>query len=252
MPALTIRTAAFCLLAATALVAPRHEAAAQAAPDYAAIIAAPDRSAADRETDKRRDPTELLAFTGARPGMTVLDMGAAAGYSSELMARAVAPGGTVYAQDATEYAEKAKDKFDARAQSPAMKNVIPDVRPYDDPLPPQAGKIDLATFFFWYHDTTYMAVDRTKMDKALFDALKPGGYLVIADYSAKPGEGVSVGKTLHRIEESTLRQEVEAAGFKLVAEGNFLRHPDDPRDFPSYRRVVPVDQFVLKFQKPAT
>jgi predicted methyltransferase len=245
-----IRIAAFCLLAAAALLVPRNEAAAQATPDYAAIVAAPDRSAADRETDKRREPAQLLAFTGARPGMTVLDMGAAAGYSSELLARAVSPGGTVYAQDAEENAQKAKDKFDARAQSPAMKNVIPDVRPYDDPLPPQVRNIDLVTFFFWYHDTTYLAVDRAKMNKALFNALKPGGYLVIADYSAKPGEGVSVGKTLHRIEESTLRQEVEAAGFKLAAEGNFLRHPDDPRDFPSYKRVMPVDQFVLKFQKP--
>ena len=31
-------------------------------------------------------------------------------------------------------------------------------------------------------------------------------------------------------EEAFLRQEVEAAGFKLVAEGNFLRNPNDPRD----------------------
>src|SRR5262249_21330336 len=43
--------------------------------DYGAIIAAPDRSEADRKTDERRDPTKLLAFTGVKPGMTVLDMG---------------------------------------------------------------------------------------------------------------------------------------------------------------------------------
>lgn len=220
------------------------------APDYAAIVAAPDRSAADRETDKRRDPTALLAFTGARPGMTVLDIGAAAGYSSELLARAVTPGGKVYAQDAAEYAERAKAKFDERAKSPAMKNVVQDIRPYDDPVPPGVHDIDLVTFFFWYHDTTYMPVDRAKMDKALFAALKPGGYLVIADHSARPGDGAAVGKTFHRIEESTVKQEVEAAGFKLIAEGNFLRHPDDPRDAPVFRPKVPVDEFVLKFQKP--
>ena len=51
------------------------------------IIAAPDRSDADRNTDKRRDPVKLLAFTGVRTGMTVLDMGAGGGYSTELMAR---------------------------------------------------------------------------------------------------------------------------------------------------------------------
>jgi len=66
------------------------------------------------------------------------------------------------------------------------------------------------------HDTTYMNVDRAEMDRNMFAALKPGGFLVIADHSALPGQGTSVGKTLHRIEESTLRKEVEAAGFRVV------------------------------------
>ena len=85
----------------------------------------------------------------------------------------------------------------------------------------------------------------------MFAALKPGGFLVIADHSAKPGAGTTVAKTLHRIDETTLRQEIEAAGFKLVEEGNFLHHPDDPRDVPVFHPAVPVDEFVLKFQKPA-
>src|SRR6478735_10121300 len=77
-------------------------------PDYSAIIAAPDRTEADLQTDKRRDPLKLLAFTGARPGMKVLDMGAGGGYSTELMARAVAPNGTVYAQNMPNLFQKAK------------------------------------------------------------------------------------------------------------------------------------------------
>ena len=73
---------------------------------------------------------------------------------------------------------------------------------------------------------------------------------MIADHSAKAGAGTSVGKTLHRIEESALQSEIEAAGFKLVASADFLRHPEDPRDEPIFRPKVPVDEFVLKFQKP--
>ncbi len=69
----------------------------------------------------------------------------------------------------------------------------------------------------------------------MFAALKPGGFLVIADHSALPGQGTSVSHTLHRIEESTLRQEIEAAGFKFVAEGNFWRNAADTHDFPSYK-----------------
>jgi predicted methyltransferase len=219
-------------------------------PDYAAIVAAPDRSDADRQTDQRRAPVQMLAFTGARPGMKVFDMEAGAGYSSELLARAVAPGGTVYAQDSAAVMERIKDKFDIRAQGPAMKNVVHVVRNFDDPIPPDVNNLDLITFFFAYHDTTYMPVDRAEMNRKMFAALKPGGYLIIADHSAKPGDGTSVGKTLHRIEESALRKEIEAAGFKFVADADFLRNPKDPRDAAVFHPQIPNDEFVLKYQKP--
>lgn len=219
------------------------------AQDYAAIIAAPDRADSDRQTDQRRDPVKLLTFTGVKTGMTVLDMGAGGGYSTELMARAVGPSGKVYGQD-YETGARAKERFEARMKTDVMKNVVVLARPFDDPLPAEAGNLDLITFFFFYHDTTYMAVDRAAMNKKLFAALKPGGVLIIADHSAKAGAGTSVGKTLHRIEESALRSEVEAAGFKLAASADFLRHPEDPREERVFQPKVPVDEFVLKFQKP--
>ena len=219
------------------------------AQDYAAIIAAPDRADTDRQTDQRRDPVKLLAFTGVKSGMTVLDMGAGGGYSTELMARAVGASGKVYGQD-YESSPRAKERFEARMKTDAMKNVVVLARPFDDPLPADVSNLDLITFFFFYHDTTYMTVDRAAMNKKLFAALKPGSFLIVADHSAKAGAGVSVAKTLHRIEESTLRSEIEAAGFKLVEEGNWLRHPEDPRDERIFQPKVPVDEFVLKFQKP--
>jgi predicted methyltransferase len=221
------------------------------APDYEAIIAAPDRSDADRQADQRRQPAKMLAFAAVKPGMKVLDMEASAGYSSELLARAVAPTGVVYAQDSADVVERfVKDKFDIRAQKPAMKNVMHVVRNFDDPVPPDVSGLDLITFFFAYHDITYMSVDRAEMNRKMFAALKPGGFLVIADHSARAGDGTTVSKTLHRIEESALRKEVEAAGFKLVAEADFLRHPEDPRDAPVFHPQIPTDEFVLKYQKP--
>ena len=223
---------------------------AQAQPDYAALMAAPDRSDADRQADKRRDPVPFLKFAAPRPGMKVLDMAAGGGYSTELMARAVAPNGVVYAQNPTDLGDKPKATFEARLKTPAMKDVIADIRPFDDPIPPAVHNLDMITFLFYYHDTSYMNVDRAAMDKKMFDALKPGGTLVIADHSALPGQGISVNKTLHRIEEATLQKEIEAAGFKLVGEGNFWRNPADTHDFPSYKPNMPVDNFVLKFEKP--
>lgn len=220
-------------------------------PDYAAVVAASDRTDADRQTDQRRDPLKFLAFAAPRPGMRVLDMGAGGGYSTELMARAVAPAGVVYAQNAAELGERAKARFEARLKTPAGKNIQSLVRPFDDPVPADLRDLDLITFLFFYHDTTYMAVDRAAMNRKLFAALKPGGMLVIADHSARAGDGTSVGKTLHRIEESALRSEVEAAGFRLVDQGDFWRHADDTRDFSIQPPPgKPVDEFVLKFQKP--
>ena len=221
------------------------------APDYAAIVAAPDRGEADRQADQRRQPAKMLTFAGVQSGMRVLDMEANAGYSTELLARTVAPTGVVYAQDSAGVIERfVKDKFDIRAQKPAMKNVVHVVRDFDDPIPPEVNGLDLITFFFAYHDITYMQVDRAAMNRKMFAALKPGGFLVIADHSARPGDGTSVAKTLHRIEESTLRQEIEAAGFKLASEADFLRHPEDPRDAGVFRPQIPTDEFVLKYQKP--
>jgi predicted methyltransferase len=223
---------------------------AQSAPDYAALLSAPDRSDADHAADKRRDPKPFLEFARLRPGMKVLDMGASGGYSSELIARAVSPGGTVYAQNPPDLPDKPKATFEARLNTPATGNVVPDIRPFDDPLPPDIRDFDLITFLFFYHDTTYMKVDRAEMDRKLLGALKPGGFLIVADHSALSGQGISVAKTLHRIDEATLREELEAAGFHLAGEGNFWRNPNDPHDFPSYRPTVPVDDFVLKFEKP--
>jgi predicted methyltransferase len=227
-----------------------HEARAQATPDYAALLAAPDRSEADRDADKRRDPLPLLKFAGPAPGMTVLDMGAGGGYSTELMARAVAPNGKAYGQYPADGPQRAIDAFNARLKTPAMSNAVADFRPFDDPIPPDVSNLDLITFLFYYHDTTYMNVDRAAMDRKMFASLKPGGYLVLADHSAAPGSDISVGKSLHRIDEAVVRKELEAAGFKFVAAGDFWRVPGDTHDFSSLRPPAPVDGFVLKYQKP--
>jgi predicted methyltransferase len=232
------------------IVVGAREARAQATPDYAALLAAPDRSDADRDADKRRDPLPLLKFAGPKPGMTVLDMGAGGGYSTELMARAVAPNGKAYGQYPADGPQRAIDAFNARLKTPAMSNAVADFRPFDDPIPPDVSNLDLITFLFYYHDTTYMNVDRAAMDRKMLAGLKPGGSLVLADHSAAPGSDISVGKSLHRIDEAVVRKELEAAGFKLVAEGDFWRVPGDTHDFSSLRPPSPVDAFVLKYQKP--
>jgi len=235
-------------LAGCAAMAPQ---AWEVTPEIRAVVASPDRSDADRKTDERRRPEMMLAFAGVKPGMKVLEVGAGAGYSAELLARGVGPQGVVYAHNSPDaIARFIKTRFDERAAKPVMGNVVKLIRNFDDPVPSDVRDLDLATMLFEYHDTPAAGVDRAKMNRRIFAALKPGGHFVVADHSAKAGAGVSVAKTLHRIDEALVRQEVEAAGFRFVAAADFLRNPDDPRDATSSRATFRVDAFVLKFVKP--
>ena len=233
--------AALAVVAVAAGVTAPTQACAQ---DYGALLAAPDRSEQDRKADERRKPSQFLPFTGVRAGMKVLDLGAGGGYTTELLARAVGPDGAVYAVTPRPPGEP----LQARMNSPVGQKVVSIVQKLDAPLPPEARDLDLITFVLNYHDTVAMGVDRAAMNRNLFDALKPGGVFVVVDHAAKAGDGAGVGPTLHRIEESTVRSEVEAAGFQLVGQGDFLRNPDDARDATSERNPA-TDRFVLKFEK---
>jgi predicted methyltransferase len=109
----------------------------------------------------------------------------------------------------------------------------------------------------FYHDTVWLKVDRAKMNRAVFDALKPGGIYAVLDHSARPGTGLDDVQTLHRIDEATVRKEVEEAGFVLAGEAGFLRNPTDPRDWNDSPKAAgdrrgTSDRFVLKFVKPRT
>jgi predicted methyltransferase len=238
-----------CLLALST-IAVTPAAVSQTVPDYAAIVAAPDRSEADRKLDTNRAPAQWLAFIGAKPGMKILDIFAVYGWKAELLARAVAPGGKVYAQNSEAGFARVKDRLDARLKTPAAADIVSVVRPYEDPAPPGVHDFDLVTFFYAYHDVTYLGVDRAKMNKGFYDALKPGGELVVGDYSAQPGAGTTVVQTLHRSDEALVRSEIEAAGFELIDHGDFLRVSGDARDAPSHSSAQPVDIYVLKFRKP--
>ena len=96
----------------------------------------------------------------------------------------------------------------------------------------------------------YGKVDTLAFDRAVYAALKPGGTYFILDHQGSAGMTDADIEKMHRINRDVVVREVTSAGFKLVAEGNFLRHPEDPRDAKVFQPVVPTDEFVLKYQKP--
>lgn len=261
-------------------------AAGPSAQQVAQILAGADRTAADRSNDIRRKPEALLPFIGPRPGMVALDVSAGGGYTTELLARAIGPTGRVYGQSQPRDPNRvvaapaapegqshpglaapvaaapaaprpstvalAERDQRLRAAQVSAAPIVAVAQRFENPVPAELAdaRIDLVTLMFNYHDLGHMGVDRAAMNRALFKALKPGGVYVVADHAGRPGTGISEAGTLHRIEEAFLRAEVEAAGFRFVAAGDFLRNPNDPRNQNTPNPPQPKDEFVLKFVKP--
>ena len=225
-------------------------------PAIEAIVQAPDRTDEDRALDAGRHPAEMLAFFDIGPGMKVAELGAGGGYTTELLARAVEPAGLVLGQNSPfVLARFARRPWGERLRRPAMQNVIRLDRDFDDPFPQGLRDLDAVLIVLFYHDTVWLGADRDAMNRAVFAALKPGGLYGVIDHSAGPGSGVSGAKSLHRIEEQVVRDEVQRAGFRLVATADFLRNPDDSRDWnaapgAARERRGTSDRFVLKFVKP--
>jgi predicted methyltransferase len=216
------------------------------------LLRAGDRTEEDRKEDEARKPLELLRFLDVKPGMKVADLGAGGGYTTELLVRAVGPSGTVHAQNTQQIIDKFVPKaWPARLARPINKNVKALVRDFDEPLPPEVKDLDLAISAFVYHDTAWLGTDRAKMNRTIFAALRPGGRYVILDHAGREGSGTSEAKTLHRIEEKAVIEDVEKAGFKLEKKGDFLRNPEDPRDAGVFGPLRgKTDRFVLSFVKP--
>jgi predicted methyltransferase len=221
----------------------------------AAVLAA-DRSVDDRKLDAGRMPAEVLAFFKVAPGQKIGELFAGGGYTTEVMARIVGDTGTIYAQNSKEIMDKfARGPWTARASKPVMKPVIAVERPADDPFPPEAKDLDAVITILNYHDFVWQKADTKKLNKLVFDRLKKGGVYGIVDHSAAAGSGTRDVETLHRIDEDVVKKEVLAAGFKLDAESDLLRHPDDKRDWNSSpksagERRGTSDRFTLRFVKP--
>ena len=209
------------------------------------VIASPIRTDQDRRMDAARHPAEFLPFAQLKPGMQVLDVSAGAGYTSQLLALAVGPTGTVWAQS-----PRPGPALTMRLNDHPQANLVVVERPFEDPVPGDAPRLDLITIVLNYHDITYLPVDRATMNRRLYAALKPGGHLVVIDHSGRAGTGIGEGKTLHRIDEAVVRNELQQAGFVLEAESDFLRNAADPRDASSGNSPIATDKFALRFVKP--
>lgn len=218
--------------------------------DYALAIADPLRPASEVERDPLRKPAEMLAFIGIEGGERIADVRPEEGYFSRLFARAVGPEGRVYAFVPNQTAARENAFGDTLATDyPNVTRITGALEDLNFPEP-----LDVVFMGQEYHDFVIdrFGVDVARMNAAVFAALKPGGLYVILDHEAAPGAGTSVVGTLHRIEGSALRAQVEAAGFVFEGETNVVRNPADDHSLSVFDEAIRgrTDQFVYRFRKP--
>lgn len=249
--------AAFAATAVLALAAPAWA----AVPAYVtAAVADPARPETDTKRDADRKPADMLVFMGLKPGDKVVDMATGAksgvGYFAKLFSTAVGPTGVVYAYEPSEFAQFYKSPLPASGSHPDPKrtNVTYLMMPLNEFATPQ--KVDIvwtAQNYHDFHDGFSKPADLALINKAIYASLKPGGLYVVLDHAAADGSGLRDTDTLHRIDPAQLRKEIEAAGFKFVAESKVLRNPADPRTANVYDASIKghTDQFIYKFRKPA-
>jgi predicted methyltransferase len=241
-------------VAASFSCAPAH-AADSRANAIAAAVADPSRPQTDRDRDTARKPVETLQFSGVKPGDAVADFNASSGYFARLFADVVGERGHVYAIEPAEI-QKFTSKSTAALQQYAatQANITVSVATALESLhfPRPLDLFWISQNYHDLHNSYFGPADIAAFNKAVFDALKPGGTYIVLDHRAAPAAAVNVTETLHRIDPATVKREVQAAGFVFEGESAILANPADPRTIAVFDKSVQghTDQFILKFRKP--
>ena len=219
------------------------------------------RTDQDRAQDADRKPGDMVVFAGIKPGMKVVDLIPGAGYFTRIFAGVVGGKGYVYAYQPSNLDDYIKKRFNVTNVTAewlskpyeAYSNVSVLHAPVEKFFAPE--RVDVVWTSRNYHDLHdkfFGPADLAVVNKAVYDSLKPGGVFIVLDHAAEAGSGLRDTETLHRIDEAAVKQEVEAAGFKLVGESNVLHNPADDHKAKVFDASVKgkTDQFILKFRKP--
>ena len=218
----------------------------------ASAVADPIRPAGYRAADAFRKPAETLAFSGVRPGMSVGEFYPGGGYFTRMLSDVVGPSGHIFTIENAGWNDSVKDDRAMLAEG-KWNNVSLDVEPFGKVKFEQP--LDLVWVTQNYHDlkiAKYGKVDTVAFDRAVFDALKPGGIFFLLDHQGWPGMSEQDIEKVHRIDKAQVIKEVTSVGFKLAGEGSFLHRPADDHHLSIFDPKIRgrTDQYALKFVKP--
>ncbi|MET0660077.1 MAG: hypothetical protein ABW110_18200, partial [Steroidobacteraceae bacterium] len=221
-----------------------------------AAVADPGRPDTDRQRDANRKPADVIAFSGMKPGDRIADFMPGRGYFTRLFCVLVGTTGHVYAITVPRSASSASTAPPPAIQAPSCDNLTqttlqPRRRPApelwsssDDPggvyeywsyiaaaetfaAPEPLDVIWTAENYHDLHNKAFGAPSMQLVNRALLNALKPGGNLIVEDHAAARGAGTTDTDTLHRIDPEQVKLELLAAGFEFVGSSDVLRNDTD-------------------------
>jgi predicted methyltransferase len=191
--------------------------------------------------------------------MTALDLGAATGWYSEILARVVGSDGRVIAHNHPDAGSTLPaDDFEARYGNNRLPNVEQlFVRHNDLRLPPESVDVVLMSMVYhdayWHRDgVDWGPIDRQVLLESLRAALKPGGIVGVVDHCAAAGrDPFESVMAVHRIDPAVVRRDFVAAGFALDGDSDVLRNPGDDHSLSVFDATVVgrTDRFVVRFRK---
>ena len=155
------------------------------------------------DRDAWQKPAEVVTLVDLRPGHVVADIGAGTGYFLSYWSKAVGDQGRVLALDVepnmVEYMKR-------RAAKDGWRNVEARVVAPDDPgLAP--GTVDrIVVVDTWHHID-----DRAAYTSKLLRALRPGGSVVVVDFTLESDLGPPAK---HRLPPEQVAKELEAGGLR--------------------------------------
>jgi predicted methyltransferase len=221
-----------------------------------AAIASDIRTSADTARDANRKPLETLQFFGLREGMTVIELVPAGGWFTKIIAPVVKDRGKLYV------ALGPLDDVRALKRQHADLGAIEIVESGRDLTfgPPREGAAlrdtslgvtgaDLVVTFRNLHN--YRPEMRALVNKAVFDALKPGGIYGVLDHTRRHMEPNS-RENGRRVDPVQMIKEIQAAGFVFEDYSTIHYSPADALALEVGNPAVSnqTDRITFRFRKP--
>jgi ubiquinone/menaquinone biosynthesis C-methylase UbiE len=160
----------------------------------------------DREDRAREEqPEKAISQLNLKPGMMVGDVGAGTGFYSIRIAKQIAPGGVVFANDIQ---PGMLQRLSANAAAHHVTNIVSIVGTESDPRLP-TGKLDLVLLADVYHEFSHPQ----RMLDRIREALKPDGELVLLEFR-KEDSSVPI-RPEHKMSVAEVKAEVSPEGYRL-------------------------------------